>query len=185
MGKKKKRFLDDFQGAQSNLPTVQKTIQVLIDLSLQIAQDTGEANVAKEMKSSLDNCSNLFAQVEKNLPLILNRNKNLLGHLQRFDEDVQKCHLWLNEAKQTLNRYSISVPLKRIEEFLEQNRVRNRNEMLNERETERGKRFRCFSTEFHRSNGPSSTDHRQFESINRIDETNNERKSSFIEFCCC
>lgn len=104
-------------------------------MSLRIAQDTGEANVAKEMKSSLDNCSNLFAQVDKNLPLILNRNKTLLGHLQRFDEDVQKCHLWLNEAKQTLNRYSILVPLKRIEEFLEQNRVRNRNEKFNERET--------------------------------------------------
>ncbi|CAF4980714.1 unnamed protein product, partial [Rotaria socialis] len=46
----------------------------------------------------------------------------MLGHLQKFDDGIQKCQQWLNDAKQLFSRYSIQVPVKRIEDFLEQHR---------------------------------------------------------------
>jgi hypothetical protein len=63
-------------------------------------------------------------QVQEYLPLTLQRNKILLGHLQKFEDGLQQCQQWFNEAQQLINRYSIQVPVKRIEEFLEQHRVR-------------------------------------------------------------
>lgn len=101
----------------------------MITLSERIAQESAEANVAHEMKSSLDNCLKLFHQIEQSLPLTLSRNKALLGYLQRFEEATQKCHQWFNEAKQLFSRYSIQVPVEKIEKYLEQNRVRALNEV--------------------------------------------------------
>ena len=65
--------------------------------------------------------------VQEFLPLILKRNKNILGYLQKFEDGLQKCQQWFNDAKQLINRYSIQIPLKRIEDFLEQHRVNIRN----------------------------------------------------------
>jgi hypothetical protein len=62
-------------------------------------------------------------RVQEQLPLTLKRNKILLGHLQKFEDGLQQCQQWFNEAKQLINRYSIQVPVKRIEEFLDQHRV--------------------------------------------------------------
>lgn len=44
--------------------------------------------------------------------------------MQKIDEQIQRCAQWFNECRQLIGRYSIQVPLRRIEEFLEQNRVR-------------------------------------------------------------
>jgi len=47
----------------------------------------------------------------------------MLGYLQKFEDGLQKCQQWFNEATQLINRYSIQVSVKRVEEFLEQHRV--------------------------------------------------------------
>jgi arginine decarboxylase-like protein len=82
------------------------------------------------MTSNLQQCIEKLRQVQEHLPLILKRNKIMLGHLQKFEDGLQKCQQWFNDAKQLMNRYSIQVPVKRIEEFLEQHRVSIRNEFF-------------------------------------------------------
>lgn len=77
------------------------------------------------MNSMLQACVDKFHRVKENLPLILKRNKTMLGHLQKFEDGLQKCLQWFNEAKQIISRYSIQVPVKRIEDFLEQHRVKS------------------------------------------------------------
>lgn len=99
------------------------TVQALIALSQTIARESGEGNVSTEMKSSLQVCIDHLRRVEEYLPLTLNRNKILLTHLQKFEDGLKKCQAWLNEAKKLIGGYSIQVPVRRIEEWLEQNRV--------------------------------------------------------------
>jgi len=82
------------------------------------------------MNSNLQQCIEKLRQAQEHLPLILKRNKIMLGHLQKFEDGLQKCQQWFNDAKQLMNRYSIQVPVKRIEEFLEQHRVSIRNEFF-------------------------------------------------------
>lgn len=65
-----------------------------------------------------------FNRVQQYLPMILDRNKTILSHLQKYEDGLQQCQQWFNEAKQIINRYSIQVPMKKIEEFLEHHRVR-------------------------------------------------------------
>jgi hypothetical protein len=75
------------------------------------------------MNSILQTCFDKLRQVQEHLPLTLKRNKIMLGHLQKFDDGLQKCQQWFSEAKQLIGRYSIQVPVKRIEDFLEHHRV--------------------------------------------------------------
>jgi hypothetical protein len=75
------------------------------------------------MNTILQQCIEKLRRVQEYLPLILKRNKIMLGHLQKFEDGLQKCQQWFNDAEQLMNRYSIQVPVKRIEEFLEQHRV--------------------------------------------------------------
>ncbi len=75
------------------------------------------------MNAIVKSCMETLRRVQEQLPLTLKRNKILLGHLQKFEDGLQQCQQWFNEAKQLINRYSIQVPVKRIEEFLDQHRV--------------------------------------------------------------
>jgi hypothetical protein len=75
------------------------------------------------MNTILQQCIEKLRRVQEYLPLILKRNKIMLGHLQKFEDGLQKCQQWFHEAKQLINRYSIQVPVKRIEDSLEQHRV--------------------------------------------------------------
>lgn len=102
---------------------LQETVQALTVLSQTIARESGDERIANEMKSSLQTCFDNLHTIEEFLPLTLNRDKILLTHVQKFDEQYEKCHSWLNDGKQLMNRYSIQVPVRRIEEYLEQNRV--------------------------------------------------------------
>ncbi|CAM2712242.1 unnamed protein product [Rotaria socialis] len=108
--------------AQAELDVFNQTVQVLSKLSQTIARESGEANATAEMNSLLQICFDKLQHVQEYLPLTLKRNKIMLGHLQKFDDGIQKCQQWLNEAKQLFSRYSIQVPVKRIEDFLEQHR---------------------------------------------------------------
>ncbi|CAF4193831.1 unnamed protein product, partial [Rotaria magnacalcarata] len=85
-------------------------------------RESGEANATAEMNSLLQICFDKLQHVQEYLPLTLKRNKIMLGHLQKFDDGIQKCQQWFNEAKQLFSRYSIQVPVKHIEDFLEQHR---------------------------------------------------------------
>ena len=102
---------------------IHDTVQALNALIQTIARESGEGNVSNEMKSSLQACVESLRRVEEQLPLTLNRNKILLTYLQKFDDGFKKCQAWLNEAKKLIGGYSIQVPVRRIEEWLEQNRV--------------------------------------------------------------
>jgi hypothetical protein len=82
------------------------------------------------MNSILQSCVEKLRRVQEHLPLTLKRNKIMLGHLQKFEDGLQKCQQWFNEAIQLMNRYSIQVPVKRIEDFLEQHRVNISNDFL-------------------------------------------------------
>lgn len=95
-------------------------IQALVKLSQSIARENDETN---EMNSLLQICSDKLRQVREYLPLTLKRNKAMLGYLQKFEDGLQKCQQWFNEAEQLIQRYSIQVPVKRVEEFLEEHRV--------------------------------------------------------------
>lgn len=117
---KKRKFLQD---AQAELDMFNQTVQVLSKLSQTIARESGEANASTEMNSLLQICFDKLRHVQEHLPLTLKRNKIMLGHLQKFEEGFQKCQQWFNEAKQLMGRYSIQVPVKRIDDFLEQHRV--------------------------------------------------------------
>jgi len=100
-----------------------QTVQVLAKLSQTIARESGEANAATEMNSLLQVCYDKLHRVQEYLPLTLKRNKMMLGHLQKFEDGLQKCQQWLNDAKQLIGRYSLQVSVQRIDDFLEQNRV--------------------------------------------------------------
>jgi hypothetical protein len=100
-----------------------QTIQILSKLSQTIARESGETNASTEMNSLLQICYDKLRHVQENIPITLKRNKIMLGHLQKFEEGLQKCQQWLSEAKQLISRYSIQVPVKRIEDSLEQHRV--------------------------------------------------------------
>ena len=100
-----------------------QTVQVLSKLSQTIARESGESNGSTEMNSLLQICFDKLRHVQEQLPNILKRNKVMLGHLQKFDDGLQKCQQWFNEAKQLFSRYSIQVSVKRIEDSLEQHRV--------------------------------------------------------------
>ena len=100
-----------------------QTIQILSKLSQTIARESGETNASTEMNSLLQICYDKLRHVQENIPITLKRNKIMLGHLQKFEEGLQKCQQWFSEAKQLISRYSIQVPVKRIEDSLEQHRV--------------------------------------------------------------
>ena len=100
-----------------------QTIQILSKLCQTIARESGEPNASTEMNSLLQICFDKLHHVQEYLPITLKRNRIMLGHLQKFDDGLQKCHQWFNEAKQLINRYSIQIPVKRIDESLEQHRV--------------------------------------------------------------
>ena len=100
-----------------------QTVHVLSKLSQTIARESGESNASTEMNSLLQICFDKLHHVQECLPIVLKRNKIMLGHLQKFEDGLQKCQQWLNEAKQLISQYSLQVPVKRIEDFLEQHRV--------------------------------------------------------------
>jgi hypothetical protein len=100
-----------------------QTVQILSKLSQTIARESGEPNASTEMNSLLQICFDKLRHVQEYLPITLKRNKIMLGHLQKFEDGLQKCQQWFNEAKQLISRYSIQLPVKRIEECLEQHRV--------------------------------------------------------------
>ena len=100
-----------------------ENIQALAKLSQVIARESGDTQATSEMNSILQICYDKLRRVQEYLPLTLKRNKTMLGHLQKFEDGLQKCQQWFNEAKQLISRYSIQVPVKRIEDFLEQHRV--------------------------------------------------------------
>ncbi|UJR08743.1 hypothetical protein I4U23_013000 [Adineta vaga] len=108
--------------AQAELEMFNQTIQVLSKLSQTIARESGESNGSAEMNSLLQICFDKLRHIQENLPIILKRNKIMLGHLQKFDDGLQKCQQWLNEAKQHISRYSIQVSVKRIDDCLEKHR---------------------------------------------------------------
>ena len=124
---------------------LRETVQALLSLSQTIARESGDANISNEMKSSLDQCFEKLRQIEELFPLVLNRNKTFLVHLQKFDEQSIHCTQWFNEGRQLINRYSIQVPLRRIEEFLEQNRVRY---FYFHQTNIESYRFNCYSRDF-------------------------------------
>ncbi len=100
-----------------------QTVQVLSKLSQTIARESGEPNASTEMNSLLQICFDKLRHVQEYLPITLKRNKIMLGHLQKFEDGLQKCQQWFHEAKQLMSRYSIQIPVKRIEESLEQHQV--------------------------------------------------------------
>ena len=75
------------------------------------------------MNAIVKSCAETLKRVQDQLPIILKRNKMLLGHLQKFEDGLQQNQQWFQKAKQLMSQYSIQVPLKRIEEFLDQHRV--------------------------------------------------------------
>jgi hypothetical protein len=88
-----------------------------------IARESADANTTNEMNAIIKSCMETLKKVEEQLPIALKRNKMLLGHLQKFEDGLQQYQQWFQEAKQLMSRYSIQVPVKRIEEFLDQHRV--------------------------------------------------------------
>lgn len=97
-----------------------ENVQALSKLNQAISRESGDTN---EMNSIVQACQEKLRRIQEYLPLTLKRNKLMLGHLQKFEDGLQKCQQWFNDAKQLMNKYSIQVPVKRIEEFLEQHRV--------------------------------------------------------------
>ncbi|CAF3725966.1 unnamed protein product [Adineta steineri] len=108
--------------AQAELDMFNQTVQVLSKLSQTIARESGESNASNEMNSLLQICFDKLQHVKEYLPNILKRNKILLGYLQKFDDGLQKCQQWFIESKQVISKYTLQVPVKRIEDFLEQHR---------------------------------------------------------------
>ena len=100
-----------------------ENIQALSKLGQIIASEGGETYGTSEINSLLQVCFDKLRRVQEYLPLTLKRNKLMLGHLQKYEDGLQKCEQWFNEATQLMSRYSIQVPVKRIEDFLEQHRV--------------------------------------------------------------
>ncbi|CAF3804026.1 unnamed protein product [Adineta steineri] len=104
---------------QSGIDILNENIQTLVKLSQSITRDN---NTINEMNSLIQTCYDKLRHIKEYLPLVLKRNKMMYGYLQKFDDDLQKCHQWFNETKQLISRYSIQVSVKRVEEFLEQHR---------------------------------------------------------------
>mgnify|MGYP002378010956 CR=1 FL=1 len=100
-----------------------QTVQILSKLSQTIARESGEPNASVELNSLLQICFDKLHHIQEYLPLTLKRNKIMLGHLQKFEDGLHKCQQWFNEARLLINRYSVQVPVKRIEDSLEQHRV--------------------------------------------------------------
>ena len=111
------------QEAQAELEMFNQTVQALARLSQSIARESGESNASTEMNSLLQICFDKLHDIQQSLPLILKRNKVLLGHLHKFDEQQEKGQQWLDEARQRLDRYSLQVSVQRLDQSLEQHRV--------------------------------------------------------------
>lgn len=78
------------QEAQAELEMFTANVQALARLSQSIARESGESNTSSEMNSLLQICFDKLHHIEEYLPLILKRNKVLLGHLHKFDEQQTK-----------------------------------------------------------------------------------------------
>lgn len=105
---------------QGELELFNRTIQMLAKLSQTIARESGEANGSTEMNSLLQICFDKLHHIQENLPVVLKRNKILLGYLQKLDDGLSS---WLNDAEQLLGEHAIQVSVQRINESLEQHRV--------------------------------------------------------------
>lgn len=101
-------------------------IDALGKLTQAIGRESVDPSSTNDLNNIIRSCLETFRRIQQTLPEILKRNKTMLGHLQKFEEGLPQCQQWLNQAKEILNRYSIQLPMKRIEEFLEQHRVGNR-----------------------------------------------------------
>lgn len=110
----------DLQKVQTGIDALNESIQALVKL----AQSLGpENNGRDEMNAHLQICFDKLRQIREHLPMVLKRNKSMLAHLQKYDEDLQQCHQWFHDAEQQISRYTIQVSVKRVEEFLEQHQV--------------------------------------------------------------
>jgi hypothetical protein len=75
-----------------------ETVQGLARLSYSIARASGESEAWREMNSLLQIRFDKLRHIEENLPLILKRNKVLLGpRHHKFADEQDKCHHWLDE----------------------------------------------------------------------------------------
>lgn len=98
-----------------------ENLQTLVKLSQSLETNT---DVNHEINIHLQICFDKLQQIQEHLPLILKRNKIILGFLHKFEDGLPKCYQWLTDAKQLINNYSIQVSVKRVEEFLDKHRVR-------------------------------------------------------------
>ena len=118
-------FLSLVQKVQSGLDSIGLNIDALGKLSQAIGRESVDPSSTNDLNNIIRSCLETFRRVQELLPAVLKRNKMMLGHLQKFEEGLTQCQQWFNEARQILNRYSIQIPMKRIEEFLEQHRVKS------------------------------------------------------------
>jgi len=110
--------------AQSNLEILVGNIQALTKLGQAISRETNNIQLTTELNSICKTCTDKIRKIENDIPLIFKRNKNLLGYLQKIEDSLAQYQQWTNEAKQLMSKYSIQVPMKKIEEFLQHHRVR-------------------------------------------------------------
>jgi hypothetical protein len=68
-----------------------RTIQIFSKLSQTITRESRESNASTEMSSLLKICFDRLRHFEEYLPITLKRNKIMLGHLQKFEDGLQKC----------------------------------------------------------------------------------------------
>ena len=95
------------------------TVQALLALSHKIAEHCPDIDLADEMKI----CADKLRLIETKLPLTLKRNQLLLAHLQKLDAGSQKCQRWCSDAQLVLHRYTLQLPVKRMEEHLAKHHV--------------------------------------------------------------
>lgn len=69
------------------------------------------------MNSLLQICFDKLAHIQEYLPLILKRNKILLGHLQKFDENLDECERWIHDANERLSHESEDFDEHRVRFF--------------------------------------------------------------------
>lgn len=103
-------FVRIFQEAQADLDQFNHSVQNLACLSQSIARESGDSNASTEMNSLLQICFDKLNHVQEYLPMILKRNKILLGHLQKYDDGLAQCEQWISEANERLERYSVDTP---------------------------------------------------------------------------
>ncbi|CAF1247326.1 unnamed protein product, partial [Didymodactylos carnosus] len=108
--------------AQAEIETFQRTLQILIKLGQTIDRESGDQHHPGEMISLLQVCQDKLSKIEHDLPLISKRNKTIHTQLQKFEDGMDKFTQWLNDGKQTIHQYTLQVPVKKIETFLEQHR---------------------------------------------------------------